>query len=406
MIPAPLDGRSSSHRRRRRAVHRDQQAQQHMRAIAGVDHELRNAIMPLLLHLDLLSLQRDGRMVPSSDLQAPVDAVLRLANGLLLRIADQAATTPPERIQLRDWWQTVSPLLRLPLPVDCALRARLPRSLPPVLTQPNVLAQILLHLVVHVRIGLSKTGPHHVRVTAWETRRGVTLSISDGAAGDSGHAPVRQPAALATDWGLSRARTLLAHSGAALIGASEAGGGTHCTIQLRAADGEVPPARIEVDQDDEDTAAPEWIRTRAPLAPAIPRTVRRRQQLRVLMIDDNQALTDALALRFGIESDIDCLPSLHVLHNSVAQIVSLAPSIVLLDLNLPGDERPIDVIRRLREERSPARVIVLTGNLSATAVQAARDAGAAGFIAKGVPPERLIAALRRVSDGEFVLELD
>ncbi len=377
-----------------------------MLATAGVDHDMRNALMPLLLHLDLLSLQSDGSMGPSSALQAPVDTVLRLANGLLLRIAAHAATTPPERIPLRDWWQTVSPLLRLPLPLDCVLRARLPRSLPPVLTQPNVLAQILLHLVVHLRIGLNKTGPQQVRLTAWETRRGVTLSISDGAAGDTRHAPVMQPAALATDWGLSLVRTLLAHSGAALISGSEAGGGTHFAIRLRAADRKAPPSRREVEQGDQDASSPEWISTRAPLAPAVPLTVRHRQRLRVLMIDDNQALTDALALRFGIECDIDCLPPLHALHDSVAQIVSLAPSIVLLDLNLPGDERPIDVLRRLREQGSPARVIVLTGNPSATAVQAARDAGAAGFIAKGVTPERLIAALHRVSDGEFVLELD
>ncbi len=131
-------------------------------------------------------------------------------------------------------------------------------------------------------------------------------------------------------------------------------------------------------------------------------TVRRR----VLLIDDSIALTAALALRFAIDDRFDCLPPLHSLDDALTRITALEPALVVLDLNLPGAARPLDLVRALRAQQSSVQVVILTGNPSTATVEAARDSGAAGFIAKGISSDRLIAALARVGAGEFVLELD
>ena len=135
-----------------------------------------------------------------------------------------------------------------------------------------------------------------------------------------------------------------------------------------------------------------------------------REQLSVLCIDDNAALTSALTLRLGMDSRFTLLPPLHSLDDSLARIAVLKPTIVLLDLNLPGTERPLDVIRALRESGSTTKLLVLTGNPSVAAVNATRAAGAHGFVAKGVSPDRLMSAIVRAGDPngdcEFVLELD
>jgi len=125
-----------------------------------------------------------------------------------------------------------------------------------------------------------------------------------------------------------------------------------------------------------------------------------------LIVDDNIALTGALAMRLAMDGEFECFPAMHVLCSAVEQITALQPAIVLLDLNLPGTEGSLDVIRGLRTSAPDTRVIVLTGNPSDDAVRGARDAGAVGFVAKGVPPDRLLNVMRRATTGGFMLELD
>jgi DNA-binding NarL/FixJ family response regulator len=126
----------------------------------------------------------------------------------------------------------------------------------------------------------------------------------------------------------------------------------------------------------------------------------------VLIVDDNTALISALALRLAMHGEFECFPALQVLRDPVEHIAALHPAIVLLDLNLPGTERSIDVIRALRSRTPDIRVIVLTGNPSPQAIRDAREAGAVGFVAKGVHPDRLLTVMRQASADEFMLELD
>ena len=371
----------------------------------SVGHELRNALMPLLLHLDLLDLHAstaaDGDQTTSATI---VDNVQRLANGLLLRTCTHAAREPLHVVYLQRWWSEFGELIRSPLPATCMLAVRLPKSLPAVRIEPGVFAQVLLHLMVSVRLSLAAEGPYQVEITGRRTAHGVTLSIRDGL-GLARHAYPTTPSKGAQHWGMSLSNRLLRNSGAELSGYSNADCGTHVMLHLVGAS-----QLLGTQPHDEPAQRASTVKRPAIASPDASSTnhgtvILASEPLRVLIIDDNIALTSALTLRLALEADIECLPPMHALRDSVSQILTLAPSIVLLDLNLPGNERPIDVIRGLRERGSPARVVVLTGNPSLDAATDTRNAGAAGFIAKGIAPEALIASLHRVARGEYVLEL-
>jgi CheY-like chemotaxis protein len=246
-------------------------------------------------------------------------------------------------------------------------------------------------------------------MTARRTRRGVNITIRNGA-GRAASSATASSVALVPQWGISLAKTLLERSGAELSGYSTVGHGTHLTLRLPA----TPPSTSATNR--QSTAARTAARTAPQRAGAIPdrRTplpepdgvVTVRNTTSVLIVDDNTALTSALALRLAMDGGFDCLPAMQELRNAVEHILSLQPTIVLLDLNLPGTERSIDVIRALRTRAPNIRVIVLTGNPSPHLIRAARDAGAVGFVAKGVHPDRLLAVMRRAAADEFVLELD
>ncbi|MES3033510.1 MAG: response regulator [Gemmatimonadota bacterium] len=369
----------------------------------GMGHDMRNAVMPMLLHLDLLEMATATLEPPSGiDVRHLVENLQRLANGLLLRCTESESTPAAAPMDLHTWWDEVGDLLRSTLPRSCTLDVRIDPGLPRVVAQPAVLAQVMLHLMVNVHLALDGGTPCVVSLTATRSRRGVALSVQDEAARSA--PPVRRSAQrMASQWGTTLARTLLQRAGGDITGHSIRGQGTEVTIHLP----------VAPDDAGETVVAP---RRRSAARPRATPAQRARPTTRghaagdttvsVLCIDDNAALTSALALRLGMDARFALLPPMHALDDSVARIEALAAAVVLLDLNLPGTERPLDVIRALRARNSDSRVLVLTGNPSPEAVTGAREAGAHGFIAKGVAPERLISAILRAGAGEFVLELD
>ena len=79
------------------------------------------------------------------------------------------------------------------------------------------------------------------------------------------------------------------------------------------------------------------------------------------------------------------------------------PDLVVADLRL-ADGSGIDLVRRLAEtEGTPPRVVILTESRDPGDMLAAVRAGAAGYLTKDQPPERLAVALNGVLAGEAAL---
>jgi DNA-binding NarL/FixJ family response regulator len=93
--------------------------------------------------------------------------------------------------------------------------------------------------------------------------------------------------------------------------------------------------------------------------------------------------------------------------SSVAEAAEVAsrtqPDLVVADLRL-ADGSGIDLVRRLAEMDGAApRVVILTESRSPQDMLAALRAGAAGYLTKDQPPERLAVALNGVLAGEAAL---
>ncbi len=125
--------------------------------------------------------------------------------------------------------------------------------------------------------------------------------------------------------------------------------------------------------------------------------------LKVLVADD-QAL-----LRGGVRAMLEAAEDIEVVGEAEdgAQAVELAlrthPHVVLMDVHMPALDG-IEATRRLRAAGSRARVLILTTfDLDEYVFQAMR-AGAAGFLLKATPPERLADAVRTVAAGDSLLD--
>jgi len=87
---------------------------------------------------------------------------------------------------------------------------------------------------------------------------------------------------------------------------------------------------------------------------------------------------------------------------AVDEVRRTAPDVVLMDIRMPVLDG-IAATRELTESGSPTRVLVLTTYDLDRYVYDALAAGAAGFLLKATPPDRLVEGIRTVAAGESLL---
>lgn len=88
---------------------------------------------------------------------------------------------------------------------------------------------------------------------------------------------------------------------------------------------------------------------------------------------------------------------------AIERVTGTKPDIVLLDMNLP-DLDGIVVLQRLKASAPETAVLIVSMHDDATLVRRAVDAGAAGYVLKGVGRHELLSSVRAVCEGESVLD--
>lgn len=124
--------------------------------------------------------------------------------------------------------------------------------------------------------------------------------------------------------------------------------------------------------------------------------------IRVLVVDDDPLVRSALGLMLGGRSDVTVVGEASDGREGVTLAASLRPDVVLMDIRMPRLDG-LDATRELHAQPDPPRVIVLTTFDADDHVVQALAAGADGFLLKDTPPGEILAAIRRVVDGEPML---
>jgi DNA-binding NarL/FixJ family response regulator len=112
--------------------------------------------------------------------------------------------------------------------------------------------------------------------------------------------------------------------------------------------------------------------------------------------------------RRGVRNILDLEPDLQVVgeagtgREALAAIQELTPDVVLMDLALPAPNG-IETTQRLKRELPHTAVIVLASNDDEDQLFDAIKAGAAAYVLKDIDPTDLIAIIRRVRSGEYLI---
>ena len=124
-------------------------------------------------------------------------------------------------------------------------------------------------------------------------------------------------------------------------------------------------------------------------------------QPRVLIVDDHPLTRDALATLLA-GNDFDVVGQASDGQEAIELAAKLRPQLVLLDLSMPGLDG-LAALPGLRAAVPDAEVIVLTASGTEDNLLAAIRAGAAGYLLKSEPPDRIVGFLRGVVRGEAAL---
>ncbi|MQA78242.1 MAG: response regulator [Streptosporangiales bacterium] len=124
--------------------------------------------------------------------------------------------------------------------------------------------------------------------------------------------------------------------------------------------------------------------------------------VRVLIADDDPLLRAGLVLMLGDDPDVQVVAEAGDGAEALRLVDECAPDVVLMDIRMPTMDG-LASTEALRTRPSAPEVIVLTTFDADEHVLRALRAGAAGFLLKDTPPAEIVAAVRRVADGQPVL---
>ncbi|MEO3780261.1 response regulator transcription factor [Micromonospora sp. B11E3] len=124
--------------------------------------------------------------------------------------------------------------------------------------------------------------------------------------------------------------------------------------------------------------------------------------VRILLADDQPLLRTGFRMVLGSEDDLDIVAEAGDGLEAVELSRRLLPDVVLMDIRMPRMDG-VAATRAIVDARLPVRVLILTTFDLDEYVVGALRAGASGFLAKDVPAEDLITAIRTVAAGEAVV---
>ncbi len=124
--------------------------------------------------------------------------------------------------------------------------------------------------------------------------------------------------------------------------------------------------------------------------------------IRVLIIDDHPMVREGLRSMLGGE-DMDIVGEAASGAEALRRAAARDIDVVLLDMELP-DMDGLAVLRRIRDLDAGLPVLVVTMHQDPTLVRRAVEAGATGYVLKGVGRAELLASIRAVRGGESVFD--
>jgi DNA-binding NarL/FixJ family response regulator len=126
------------------------------------------------------------------------------------------------------------------------------------------------------------------------------------------------------------------------------------------------------------------------------------EPIRVLLVDDHPVVREGLRCMLSDEG-VEVVGEAGCAEEALGRCAKLLPDVVLLDMQLPGEDG-LRCLEELQRAQPALAVLVVSMHDEPRFVRAAMYAGARGYVLKGIGRRELLSSVRAAFAGEVVLD--
>lgn len=123
------------------------------------------------------------------------------------------------------------------------------------------------------------------------------------------------------------------------------------------------------------------------------------ERIRVVVVDDHPLFRSGVVQAIELDESIEVVAEGGSTGEAIELAVTCQPDVMLLDISMPGGDG-IAAAASISALQVAPRILMLTVSGETSDVMRAIDAGAAGYVLKGVNATDLIGAVKSVASGE------
>ena len=120
--------------------------------------------------------------------------------------------------------------------------------------------------------------------------------------------------------------------------------------------------------------------------------------IRIVVVDDHPLLREGVATTLGSDPNFEIVAQGASHDDAVILAGTHKPDIMMLDISMPGGG--VNAARAIHQAHPDIRLIMLTVSEDEKDVTSALQAGAKGYILKGIGGKDLINAVHKIAEGE------
>jgi two-component system response regulator NreC len=120
----------------------------------------------------------------------------------------------------------------------------------------------------------------------------------------------------------------------------------------------------------------------------------------IVLADDHHVVRSGLRLLLDAEEDFVVVAEAADADAALRRVLGHKPTVLVLDLNMPGEITSLDAIPLVLERSAETAVVVLTMQEDPSFARHALQAGALGYVLKDSANAELVEAVRRAAAGE------
>src|SRR3954452_228964 len=130
-----------------------------------------------------------------------------------------------------------------------------------------------------------------------------------------------------------------------------------------------------------------------------PKSAAAEETITIVIADDHHVVRSGLRLLLEVEDGFEVVAEAADADSALRTVLGYKPTVLVLDLNMPGDIASLDAIPEVRERSPDTSVVVLTMQEDPSFARAALQAGARGYVLKDSANAELVEAVRRAAAG-------